>query len=475
MITSIIAAHDEKFEGTIVVNDEYASLVPSLSIEEFESLKQSIKEDELTYAIIVNQHGVILDGYQRYKACQELERTPNSQVKFFEDPLLEQKFRIKTNMNRRHLTPFQRIELQYKLETIDNEIGKAKSRMSDGGKSGAEKRWGKNTGNENLSQNNDDMVVQNYTTPLNQLEKIDKTLTPPTSTEKTENPDKNHCPIGRVIDFSARRAGVSPMTYFKGRQIINNAPEELKNKLRKGNVKIDKVYRQLQKQQKRQELVNAAASILQFPTNNVRLVLGDFIEKSKDFISDNSIDLLFTDPIYGSQYLPLYDNLAHLAVRVLKDGGSLVTYVGNYALPQVIHMMESAGLKYWWTIAVNLEGSFGRHHPRKVSIKWKPLLWFVKGDKTNTLDYMSDAIDSNRPSKIMHQWEQSTIDAEHVISRLTVENQAVLDPMMCSGTTGVAALKLKRKFIGIEIDSGKFEIARARLSKANEQSKIECS
>ena len=60
------------------------------------------------------------------------------------------------------------------------------------------------------------------------------------------------------------------MTYFKGRQIINNAPEELKNKLRKGNLKIDKVYRQLQKQQKRQELVNAAASILQFPTSNIK-------------------------------------------------------------------------------------------------------------------------------------------------------------------------------------------------------------
>lgn len=90
---------------------------------------------------------------------------------------------------------------------------------------------GKNTDNENLSQNNDDMVVQNYTAPSNQLEKIDKTLTPLTSTEDCENPDKNQRPIGRVIDFSARRAGVSPMTYFKGRQIINNAPEELQNKL----------------------------------------------------------------------------------------------------------------------------------------------------------------------------------------------------------------------------------------------------
>ena len=102
----------------------------------------------------------------------------------------------------------------------------------------------------------------------------------------------------------------------------------MKDKLRKGRVKIEKVYRQLQKQQKRQELVNAAASILQSPTDNFELVLGDFNEKSEEFISDNSIDLTFTDPIYGLQYLPSYDNLAHkLVARVLKDGGSLVTYV----------------------------------------------------------------------------------------------------------------------------------------------------
>ena len=43
------------------------------------------------------------------------------------------------------------------------------------------------------------------------------------------------------------------MTYSKGRRIIDNAPEEMKDKLRKGNLKIEKAYRQLQKQQKRQE------------------------------------------------------------------------------------------------------------------------------------------------------------------------------------------------------------------------------
>jgi ParB-like nuclease domain len=57
-------------------SQEYASLFPELSIEEYESLKQSIKQKGLTflkkYPIIVNDQGVILDGYHRYRACREL-------------------------------------------------------------------------------------------------------------------------------------------------------------------------------------------------------------------------------------------------------------------------------------------------------------------------------------------------------------------------------------------------------------------
>lgn len=43
---------------------------------------------------------------------------------------------------------------------------------------------------------------------------------------------------------------------------------------------------------------------------------------------------------------------------------------------------------------------------------------------------------------------------------------AVLDPYMGSGTTGVACVNLGRKFIGIEIDQGYFDIACRRIEKA---------
>ncbi len=49
------------------------------------------------------------------------------------------------------------------------------------------------------------------------------------------------------------------------------------------------------------------------------------------------------------------------------------------------------------------------------------------------------------------------------------ENATILDPFMGSGTTGVAAVKLGRRFIGIEIEPRYFEIAVRRISEALKQ------
>ena len=47
----------------------------------------------------------------------------------------------------------------------------------------------------------------------------------------------------------------------------------------------------------------------------------------------------------------------------------------------------------------------------------------------------------------------------------------VLDPFMGSGTTGVACVRTGRRFIGVELDPGYFDIAVARISKAIEDHK----
>ena len=51
-------------------------------------------------------------------------------------------------------------------------------------------------------------------------------------------------------------------------------------------------------------------------------------------------------------------------------------------------------------------------------------------------------------------------------------NHLVLDPFMGSGTTGVACMNLGRKFIGVEIDKGYFEIACERIEQAQKQVRL---
>ena len=58
---------------------------------------------------------------------------------------------------------------------------------------------------------------------------------------------------------------------------------------------------------------------------------------------------------------------------------------------------------------------------------------------------------------------------EWCIQQLPVDSTIVLDPFMGSGTTGVACVKLGRKFIGIEIEPKYFDIACKRISEALKQ------
>ncbi len=59
----------------------------------------------------------------------------------------------------------------------------------------------------------------------------------------------------------------------------------------------------------------------------------------------------------------------------------------------------------------------------------------------------------------------------HLVKLISFNEQNVLDPFMGSGSTGIACLKLNRKFIGYELDSDYFEIAKKRLNNQRVENK----
>jgi DNA modification methylase len=80
-------------------------------------------------------------------------------------------------------------------------------------------------------------------------------------------------------------------------------------------------------------------------------------------------------------------------------------------------------------------------------------------DLSNNAIALSREHPTQKPVSLM-QW---------CIRRLKRTSETILDPFMGSGTTGVAAVKLGRKFIGIEIEPRYFDIAVRRISEALKQ------
>jgi len=140
--------------------------------------------------------------------------------------------------------------------------------------------------------------------------------------------------------------------------------------------------------------------------------------------------------------------------EIVAAGKSAVIWGGNYyALPPtacwLIWDKETAGITTFadcevaWT---NLDKAM-----RLKRHLWSGPYMKIKEDRHHP---------TQKPLAIM-QWaiEQTT-------------GATILDPFMGSGTTGVAAIKLGRKFIGIEIEPKYFDIACRRIEEAWKQPRL---
>jgi DNA modification methylase len=215
--------------------------------------------------------------------------------------------------------------------------------------------------------------------------------------------------------------------------------------------------------------------------SEVNLILGDCIEEMKK-IEDKSVDLVLTDPPYGVSFkkkgepymigdhinpMPyLYPEL----YRVLKDDGAIFCFTSMSYLTEVILPFQT----YFKLHNIIIWDKVNPIYPRSKShfrLQYEPILYGSKGLHHLKNKKCGDIIQAKIPrGKIrVHPTQKPEEVLIKILQSCKDEKLTILDPCMGSGTTGVAAIKTKRNFIGIEISPQYFEIAKQRIEQAQRQ------
>lgn len=118
--------------GELVIDPIYEGLLPLLSEEDFNKLEASVLRDGILHPFLINQDNVILDGYTRLRICRKYAiREVPFIVRTFSTKIEEEEFVLSFNLNRRHLTVHQKVELG--LAILKIEMIKAKGRQKQAG------------------------------------------------------------------------------------------------------------------------------------------------------------------------------------------------------------------------------------------------------------------------------------------------------------------------------------------------------
>ena len=264
-----------------------------------------------------------------------------------------------------------------------------------------------------------------------------------------------------------------------------------------------KLYKELVKSEPVSKTVN------EFPADLInRNILGRAEDMS--MIPDNSLHLMITSPPYNvskeydedlslEEYLAMLTRVFSETYRVLVNGGRACINVANLGRKPYIPLSDYIS-KIMIDLGFNMRGEiiWNKAASASPSTAWgswmsasnptlrdihEYILVFSKGDykrerKKQEKELRRDSISRDD----FMEWTKSiwTFNAEsarrvghpapfpidlpyRLIQLLSYTNDIVLDPFMGSGTTGIAALKSKRKFIGFDTSSKYIELANNRI------------
>lgn len=247
-----------------------------------------------------------------------------------------------------------------------------------------------------------------------------------------------------------------------------------------------------------------------FPENLLNQIILGNCEKMES-IPNNSLHLMITSPPYNvskeydedltlNEYLKLLKNVFTETYRVLINGGRACINVANLGRKPYIPLSDYIS-KIMIEIGFNMRGEviWNKAASASPSTAWgswqsaanpilrdvhEYILVFSKGDYNRIKGERKNSIEKEQFLEWTKSiWEMKAESAKKIghpapfpeelpyrlMQLYSFEEDIVLDPFMGSGTTGLVALKTKRKYIGYEISEEYISLANKRINNFNAQ------
>lgn len=199
-----------------------------------------------------------------------------------------------------------------------------------------------------------------------------------------------------------------------------------------------------------------------------QIITGD-ARQLAERIPDESVDLIFTDPVY--ERIEDYEWVAETAARVLKPNRACLVWCSNVKQYEV-HPAMSTHLRFVLPLNyTKIAKTYAAHRYR--AFLWStPLLWFQKGNFVHNwlIDTVVDVMQGNSivtalaPPSDTYKWHKNPEAYVSWLKAFTKPGDIVWDPFAGSGSLPVECKRMGRTFIASELKPDIAEMARARVT-----------
>lgn len=187
------------------------------------------------------------------------------------------------------------------------------------------------------------------------------------------------------------------------------------------------------------------------------IITGDARELAKAIPSE-SVDIIFTDPIYDEKWI--YSWLAEFALRVLKPSGACLIWSNGKWHKINTDWLEESGLTYRYTFTNIMVRAIAPMNGHIIS-RANRVVWLDNANQSKMTGYLADG--SATTVQKWHkswEWSKSPKYCEMVLEAFAEPNQIVVDPFCGAGTIPAVSKMFGYRYLGFELDNDRANKAR---------------